>query len=229
MRRDTKIAVFVGLGVLGGLLLALQEPPDPGRVDQDPKPEPKPKPDPPKPTVPLALSPDAQDDETALARMLQSETSDKSARVVIGWYAIQTALRTKKNLFDRLTAGAGYGPRKKDGVSRYASTAKPPTAAARELARQLLAKEIQPSSTIRAFGQSSWVEELPNDQKQYTEATAAAVLRHQGKPIDFGGIWGRIKGTRWYLISSKAPIVAAKPTARAALTAVPDIEPLDVA
>lgn len=222
MRTDTKIALVVGLGVLGGLALALTEPPEPGR----PYP---PKPSPPSGTPPPSgpNPPDAEDDETALARMLQSETSDEGARVVIGWLAIQTAQRRNQTLFVRLTSGAGYGPRVKDGVSRYASTARPPTAASRALANKLLSGAVLPSANIRSRQISAWVEEESDEKRQFTEKTAGALLKKQGKPRDFGGIWGRIKGTRWYLFSDKTPPLVGKPNARAALDAVPVFSPTD--
>lgn len=222
MRKDAKIGLFIGLGVLGGLALALTEPPEPGR----PSP-PKPSSPPGAPPVGGPIPPDAEDDETALARMLQSETSDEGARVVIGWLAIRTAQRRNQSLFVRLTAGAGYGPRIKDGVSRYASTAKPPTAASRALAKKLLSGEVEPAFDIRSRQISAWVEEEWDDKKQFTEKTASALLKKQRKPREFGGIWGRIEGTRWYLFSDKTPPITNKPTARAALDAVPVFSAID--
>jgi len=227
MRTDERSALIVVGGLMAFTLLLLNEPP---RPDTPTSPKPPPKPDP-KPTpAPLPPGDTDTDDETALARMLTSETSQQQAWPVIGWMALQTAKQHNQTVYQRLTAGQGYGPRVHNGVSRYASTAKPPTTTARQVARLLLAGELQPAAVIRALGHSAWVEELPDARKQYTEATAATVLRVQGKPANFGGLWARIRGTRWYLANPKAPVLTWQPgAARAALAHVPVIDPLDPA
>lgn len=226
MRTDERNALIVVGGLMAFTLLLLNEPP---RPEKPTSPQPRPKPEPP-PMPPPPPGDTDTDDETALARMLTSETSQQQAWPVIGWMALQTAKKHDQTVYQRLTAGQGYGPRVHQGVSRYASTAKPPTSAARQVARQLLAGELQPAAVIRALGHSSWVEELPDAKKQYTEATAATVLRVQGKPANFGGLWARIRGTRWYLAHPKKSAMAWQPGgARAALARVPVIDPLDPA
>jgi len=171
----------------------------------------------------MGNDPDATDDVTALARMLASETADRGARVVIGWMTIQTARRRNLSLYERLTSGKGYGPQVKDGVVRYASTAKPPTPQTMALAAQLISGAVKPSEKIRSQGQSAWVEDLAQ-----TESSADDLLRKQTKPADFGGIWARLRGTHWYLYSPKAATVRWEPgSARLALSAVPVLDPLD--
>lgn len=218
MRSRPLIPIGIGLLTVGaGLWLA-------ARLKQGTQaiPDPVPQQPPPNP-LPAGNDPDATDDVTALARMLASETIDYGARVVIGWMAIQTARRRKLSLYERLTAGNGYGPQQKDGVVRYASTAKPPTSQTVTLAAQLLSEALKPSARIRALGHSAWVEDL-----KLTENSAAQLLRKQAKPADFGGIWARLRGTRWYLYNDKMPILRWDTgSARAALDTVPVLDPLD--
>lgn len=220
------LAPVLGFLTVAGLLwLAARKSTAPALPRVEPS---KPAPIPPPPNASDSMprkdgGPDQTDDTTALARMLASETTDDGARVVIGWMAIQTARNRKQSVFDRLTAGKGYGPQQKDGVVRYASTAKTPTPRTRELASQLLADKVVPSERIRARGHSAWVEDLAR-----TEQSADALLRKQAKPADFGGIWARIRGTRWYLYNPKSAIVRWEPgSAQAALRSVPEISPTD--
>ena len=179
----------------------------------------------PRPPVPPSKPPgdDATDDETALARMLASETSKRLAWAVIGWMALYTARTHGNSVFERLTNNKGYGPRVKEGVERYASTASKPTDESRAAARALLSGQLSPSARIRAFGHSSWVELLSGDENE-----AAALLRRQGGKSNWGGVWARLRGTQWYLLNRSAPIVDWKPgEARAALAKVPAIDPTD--
>lgn len=144
---------------------------------------------------------DAEDDETALARMLASEVGENDpnslgARAVIGWITIQVARRRKRPIFDVVTAGHGYGVQKEPGIKRYASTQKPPTAKTRELAKQLLAGELLPSAVIRGKKPGAWVE---RDQG----VSDASILRLQNTFDE--GIWARVDGTKWMLYSPAAP------------------------
>jgi hypothetical protein len=219
MAREAKIGLVVGLGALVGLALALSEPPDPGRLAPAPKPPNPPPPNPPPPPP----DPNGRDDETALARMLVSETNMHQAWPVIGWMAIQTAKNRKQTLFERLTAGQGYGPRVKNGVERYASTSANPTPTARNVARQLLSGALKPSQQLRELGHSSWVELLKG-----TEQEAEQLLRKQTAPKNWGGVFARIAGTDWYLLNPKEPPVKwTKGGALKALRAVSEVAPRD--
>lgn len=214
-RRQRTALVFSGAALVAGLFL-LAEPPDQDKPKQKPEPT---KPPPPSPSP----SDDSQDDETALARMLRSEDDDnEDAQAVIGWLTIQTARRRKKSLFQRLTDGKGYGPRVVGGVSRYADTRKPPSQAARKVARRLLSGELLPSAAIRSHPTASWVERHKDD----TNEAAAVILRRQK---DYGRIWGRIAGTRWFLYdeSLKPALDWTPKTARAVLAKVPSIPAVD--
>lgn len=213
--RQRSALLFAGAALVAGLLL-LAEPPEP---EKTPKPIPTPPPAPqPKP------SDDSQDDETALARMLQSEDDvNADAQVVIGWLTIQTAKRRKQNLFRRITDGRGYGPRVIDGKSRYADTRKKPTAATRKIAAKLLSGEILPSEAIRQHPTASWVERERAD----TNETAARILARQK---DYGRIWGKIAGTRWFLFdeSLKPTLEWTTKTARSVLAKVPSIPAVEL-
>ena len=215
MRRDAKIGLAIGLGAFVGLALALTEPPEPGKLAPSPKP--------PTPPAPKPPDPNGQDDETALARMLVSETADQKAWPVLGWQLVTTARNRGISLFDRLTAGQGYGPRVKNGVERYADTRAKPTKAAREVARRILSGELLPARAIRELGHSSWVE------LQFgTESEAEQLLRKQGSPKKWGGVFARIAGTKWYLMNPKRqPIAWKRGSALAALQAVPELSPVD--
>ncbi len=215
MAREAKIGLVVGLGALVGLALALSEPPEPGRLAPAPKP--------PKPPQPPQPDPNGQDDETALARMLVSETDKVQAWPVIGWMAIQTARNRKQTLFERLTAGQGYGPRVKGGVERYADTRAAPTQAARTVARQLLSGELVPAKQLRDLGHSSWIELLKG-----TEQEAEQLLRKQTSPKNWGGVFARVAGTDWYLLNPKVkPLKWTKGGALKALRAVSEVASRD--
>ncbi len=215
MRSEEKAAIAVGAFALMALLL-LSEPP--ARAESRPEKLPVT----PPPTTPPP-SGESTDDETALARMLRSETGIKSVWPVIGWMTIYTARSQGKTVYDRLTDRKGYGPRVKDGVSRYASTAREPSAESRAAARALLRGELLPSARIRAFGHSSWVEILTSQ-----ESEAESLLRKQEGKAKWGGVWARLRGTNWYLLNPSAPPVKWAPgAARAALAKVPVLDSTD--
>lgn len=210
---------------------------------------------PPSPLPPIRRTDDGKDDETALARMLKSEDPDLGPRVVIGWITLQIAQRRKISVFKLLTGKPGeYGPQTLDRVSRYAATTYPPTPETREIARQLLGQLLRPSQAVRAHGASPWVEWLkPSltkaERAQHLDAATVArllaerndrlavnVLREQHafgdrKQFgDFGGIWARIAGSRWFLFDKKTPITdyESRPGGpAAALEKIPLVEALD--
>lgn len=216
MKAGERNAIIVGAGLLAFLVFTLAEPPAEAAL-----PAKLPPPDPPNPKTPP--SDDSPDDETALARMLASETENYGARVVVGWITLQSAKRRKVSLYERLTDGQGYGPRVKNGVRRYASTEKPPNREARQLAKRLLTGDIEPSAKIRALGISAWVEDLRG-----TEASATELLRNQTGSVNFGGIWARLRGSRWYLYHASKPALSWKAgQAQKALAAVEAIDALD--
>lgn len=168
---------------------------------------------------------DATDDETALARMLSSEVSQKGKspaqireeRIVVGWITVQRARRHKKlSLYQFVTNGKGYG----GSVGRHASTAEKPTAATRELARQLLAGTVQPSAAIRKHQPGSWFERDQGEPDDRLIAMQAAWNE---------GIYARVAGSKWMLYSRDTPPIALAPglTARARLDAVPTVPALD--
>lgn len=145
---------------------------------------------------------DGHDDETALARMLASETSNAGARVVVGWQTIERARRRAVSLFRLLTGEYGTyggGPSKRPGV--YASTARAPTAQTRSVARELLAGELQPSAEIRAHGLGAWVERGLNVSDEGMLKLQKSARGGSG----FGGIWARLEGTDWYLYDGDEP------------------------
>lgn len=165
------------------------------------------------PLEPLGTDPDAQDDQTALARMLQSESSSFRERVVVGWLTLTRARKLKIPIFQMLTGAPGvYGPQVLGGVTRYAATTEAPSIEARATARDLLAGRLQPSSEIREHGISPWVELLfPKNKDQAVLNKRAeriiALQKPLGKHGDFGGIWARVAESGWFLYSRSAPIV----------------------
>lgn len=232
-----------GVGLAALLLLASQASAEPARPAKRPKvkpPGPPPAEAPPKATAPelppLGRDPEAKDDQTALARMLESETDVFRERVVVGWIAAERAKRLKISLFQELTGRAGvYGRQVVGDEIRYASTRLAPTAESRALARDILAGVVRPSNEIRSRGLSPWVE-LRYPKKPdpaLLESRAAHLLRLQtpiGKHGDFGGIWGRVTRSNWFLYSRKSPIIkvgAGDGSALAALDAVPLVSALD--
>ncbi len=80
---------------------------------------------------------------------------------------------------------------------------------------------------LLAVGAGLWLAARSEDL-MLTENSAAQLLRKQAKPADFGGIWARLRGTRWYLYHDKMPILRWDTgSARAALDTVPVLDPLD--
>jgi hypothetical protein len=231
------------------------KPPEPTIAVGEPDPNgPAPAPPAPPTAPPAQRRDDEKDDETALARMLRSEDPEFGVQVVIGWVTVQRARRLGMTVFKLLTGRpAKYGPQTLDGVSRYASTAEAPTPADRALARDLLGDRIRPSKAIREHGISPWVEWFPprvtkTERAKLTAPEVAQLLRvredqnavnvlREQKPFgargqfgDFGGIWGRIARSRWFLYDKRSPIVEYQsriggPTA--ALNAIQSVEPLD--
>lgn len=222
MRTDKAAAAVGALTILAFLLLAEPpanaSPPPPKKPDPTPPPPKKPDPTPPPPNPPQD-----GDDVIALARMLRSETSQRSVWPVIGWMALTTARRRGLSVYERLTAGKGYGRRVKDGVARYASTAQSPSEQSLTAARAILRGDLVPSAKIRAFGHSSWVEILTQREEE-----AEALLRKQEGSAKWGGVFARIRGTNWYLLNPAAPPIKwERGAARAALAQVPVYDPTD--
>lgn len=208
-----------------------ERPPAPSGAPPDP--EPRPAPEPP----PAAVVPDdSPDDETALARMLVSETETYRARVVVGWITKERARILKVSIFRLLTGRAGkYGMQELEGEIRYASTREAPTAKSRVLASDLISGAVQASEAIRARGISPWVELRYPRKKDPIELERRArhllaLQRPMGKHGDFGGIWARVSLTNWYLYSRRSPpiaIDAQSRTALAVLQKVPIVAALD--
>lgn len=215
-------ALIVGGAVLFGLLYALSESDQDGvLVGAGPAGPPiPPPPTPPRPPVkPLDTS-----DRYALARMLESETRSRAARIVIGWITMETARRRGASIFDVLTAPFfQYGPRRLNGIGRYADTSKEPSEQALDLAGSILLGVVKPSAEIRSGKVSAWVEWLPPK----SESQAAELITQQ-TASKFGGLWRRVAGTDWYLYSSAVkPTAAAAGAAAAALRKVRIVQPLD--
>lgn len=242
------LAIGAGLGVAVLILLASQasaEPRPRTRKRNLPTSPPQTKTSPPATPInpsahprpePLGTDPEAHDDQTALARMLESETAIFRERVVVGWIAAERAKRLKISVFQELTGRAAvYGRQVVGDEIRYASTRLPPTAESRALARDILAGIVRPSEEIRGRGLSPWVElRYPKrNDPALVESRAAHLLRLQtplGKHGDFGGIWGRVIRSNWFLYSRRAPILkvrAGDGSALAALDSVPLVPALD--
>ncbi len=175
------------------------------------------------------------DDETALARMMHSESDNPDVQVVVGWMAMEAARRRGVSVFQRLTGRSGkYGPQVLEGAVRYASTRKKTTPETRRLAQDLLAGRVLPARAIRRWGLSAWVE------KGVSGYTAQKLLDNQygpegqagGKTDDgYGGIFARVAGTRWYLYNPRAPLLRYDPddpsSPEAVLATVPDVPAVD--
>ena len=141
-------AVLGGAALLGGTLLTLAAWP------RTPQPGPRPR------TLPSdgwqGVPGYTEADVEAAARMLASENARGSQALHIE--LIHTQLRARKpgqDLFDRITAGSGWGPqgeRKTGGRVRPVSTQEPATPALRQLAREVL-EGLHPSTlpTARKF------------------------------------------------------------------------------
>lgn len=203
--------------------------PDDGSPSNDGKPEALPA---------LGSDPEARDDQTALARMLESETPSLRERVVVGWITVQRARKLGIPIFEMITRPVPrYGPQKLDGKIRYAATASAPSAEARAVARDLLAGKLRPSRQIRERGISPWVELLfPKNKDQGELNRRAEHLVALQKPIgksegNFGGIWARVADSEWFLYSKDAPIITddGRPgSALVALYQVPTVPALDI-
>lgn len=142
-------------------------------------------------------------DENALARMLASETSNYNARLIIGWITIQRAKRSGKSLLKFLTTNdkgaSGFGKQDRRYLGQgivHASTAKKATNETRKIAHSLFNEEISPSLEIKKHSPGSWYEKLKNVSDQ-------DLIDRQKSWNE--GIYGKIKGTNWYLYSRDAP------------------------
>lgn len=233
--RDRALLGIVVLGAAGFVLAVSGNAQATPKKEPDNKPSPEPKSEPERKQTPLGTDPNSSDDQTALARMLESESSSFRERIVIGWIALMRARRLGITIFQMLTGKqAKYGPRILDGVRRYASTVAQPSRDARATARDLIEGKLQPSEEIRRRPDSPWVELIPPQPSnaEVLEARARELIRVQ-KPIgdrgDFGGIWARISGSNWYLYNKKSPIIAVNSgdTAVKTLEMVPVIAALD--
>jgi hypothetical protein len=232
--------LLVGAGAV--LLFALSRSADASAKKQTPKPKPKedstPNDGKPQALPALGRDPDARDDQTALARMLESETPSLRERVVVGWITVQRARKLGIPIFEMITRPVPrYGPQILDGKIRYAATGSAPSAEARAVARDLLADRLRPSRQIRERGISPWVELLfPKNKDQGELNRRAEHLVALQKPIgksegNFGGIWARVADSEWFLYSKDAPIITddGRPgSALVALYQVPTVPALDI-
>ena len=134
-------AVLGGTALMGGVLLSLaawprspQRPPNPGSLPSDDW---------------QAVPGYTEADVEAAARMLASENARGSQALHIE--LVHAELRARKPgqaLFDRITAGSGWGPqgeRQPGGRVRPVSTQEPATPALRQLAREVL-EGLHPST-----------------------------------------------------------------------------------
>lgn len=169
------------------------------------------------------LPPITARDREALARMLASESRHPDVRVVLGYYAMEAARKRGIGVADRLTGKSGkFGPQFYLGEARYASTRQAATEDTRRLADQLLAGRLRPSRQILAGGLSAWVEAGVGGWD------AKKLLGKQDGENGYGGIWGRIEGTRWYLYQRKAPVVPYEPgQEEQALATIPTVPAVD--
>lgn len=159
----------------------------------------------------------ATDEEThALARMLESETKDPRARVVIGWITLHAARAWRKSLVRLLTGRSGkYGHQKyfyPDGrvEIRYASTVKEPGPEALRLARDLLAGRVRPPRLVEQTKPTAYVELTRASKKRGPDGkplqpayNAARILKKQRK---YGGIVARVNN--WFLYAQNAKPIA---------------------
>lgn len=196
MARSSRFLWVLGLFGIGGLFVAVsQARASPSGQERSPEPLQPP---------PVSPADDDKSDETALARMLASETSKRAGQIVVGWITVQRAKRSGRSMYDFLTRGKGYGPFRLNGkaTGRHASTVEQATAQTRELARKLLAGEIQASAAIRRHRPGSWVE-----RKQWL--TDDDVVAKQASLEE--GIYARLAGTNWVLYSSDTPPISIAP------------------
>lgn len=167
---------------------------------------------------------DDRSDETALARMLASEDRDRNAKIVIGWLTVQRMRARGVSMFQMVTGGHGYGPQDRRAEGHgilYASTAKLPSEADRELARGLLSGQIQASEPIRKMPPGAWVERGQGLSDQ-------DMIRKQDDWKE--GIYARVEGTNWFLYSKAAEpirVLPPYPNSKIRLDSVKAIPPID--
>lgn len=150
------------------------------------------------------LSATDKSDETALARMLASDDSPREVKFIRGWMVVQRQRARKVSMFEFLTRRLGYGPRNRKAQGQlnvYASTSEEPSEMDRAVARSLLSDSVMPSAAIRSHQPGQLIERgktLSDEQ----------ILRRQ---VDLKeGIYGRIQGTSWLLLSPDAPVIASR-------------------
>ena len=157
-----------------------------------------------------------EQDAYALARMLESETTDERARIVIGWITVQTARAWHLSLFRLLTGRSGqYGHQKyfyPDGrvEIRYASTEKEPGPEARRLAKALLAGRVRPPPLVEQTRPTAYVEMTRASKKRGPDGKplqpAYSPARILSKQRSYGGIVARIND--WFLYAKHAKPIA---------------------
>jgi hypothetical protein len=157
--------------------------------------------------------------------LLASDDSPREVTFVRAWIAVQHQRARKVSMFEFLTRGVGYGPRSRKTPSKltvYASTSEAPSDADRIVARTLLTGMVQPSAAIRAHKPGQLIE-------RGKDLTDAQILRRQADIKE--GIYGRIEGTEWLLLSPDAPAIAPRKGqgATEALDAVPSLPVMDAA
>ena len=170
-------------------------------------------------------TPNDRSDETALARMVASDDSPREVTFVRAWIAVQHQRARRVSMFEFLTRGQGYGPRNRKAPAKltlYASTSEAPSDTDRVVARTLLAGLVAPSVAIRAHKPGQLIE-------RGKDLTDAQILRRQADIKE--GIYGRIEGTAWLLLSPDAPAIAPKKgqSAAEALDAVASVPVMDAA
>lgn len=163
----------------------------------------------PGPFLPVIKGPPS--DAESLARMLASEDNRSyGARVVIAWITKEKARKSGKSLYSFLTKGKGWGRQERDGETFYASTAGTPDPNDYQMAADVLSGKLQPSETIRKAGTGGWFERDQLSKQTGQSITKAQedakMLEKQGDWSE--GIYGRIKGTKWFLYSGKYSILA---------------------
>lgn len=158
----------------------------------------------------------SDEESYALARMLESETKDPRARIVIGWITIHAARAWRKTLVRLLTGRSGkYGHQKyfyPDGrvEIRYASTVNEPGPETLRLARELLAGRVRPPRRVEETQPTAYVEMARASKKRGPDGKplqpaydAARILNKQRK---YGGIVARVNN--WFLYAQNAKPIA---------------------
>jgi len=139
-------------------------------------------------------------DVNALARMLESETSNQHAREIIGYIVTQVAKRRGVSIYQLLTQGKGWGPQDRrksgDGIM-YASTRKAAQERTKELAKDIIDGNFGVPAIVRN-NIGAWYEKLPS-------VTDKMLIDRQKSWKE--GIYAKIRGTNWYLYSRNAPYV----------------------